>query len=65
MVGPDHGQGQQPVQTAAGSPGLHGGESLHVPEDELSPGRPLLVALTAASEGVDPPGQLRVLDQVL
>lgn len=65
MVGPDHGEGQQPVQTAAGDAGLHGGETLHVPQDELSPGQPLFIGLTVAPEGLHPPGQLRVLGQVL
>lgn len=65
MIGPDHGQREQPVQTAAGHSWLHCGESLHVSEDELSPSKPLFVALTVAPESVNPLGQLRVLAQVL
>ena len=48
VIGPHHGQGQQPVQTAAGDSRLHSGESLHVPQDELSPSQPLFPGLTVA-----------------
>lgn len=65
VVGPDHWEGQQLVQATAGHPGFHRGETLHVPQDELSPGQPLLVGLTVALEGLHPPGHLRVLGQVL
>lgn len=65
VIGPRHGQRQQSVQAVAGDSGLHGWKSLHIPQDELSPSQPLLVGLTVAPEGVDPLGQLRILDQVL
>lgn len=65
VIGPDHGEREQPVQTAAGNFWLHCGESLHVSQDELPPSEPLFVALTVAPESVDPLGQLRVLAQVL
>lgn len=48
MIGPHRGQRQQPVQTAAGDSRLHSGESLHVPQDELSPSQPLFSGLTVA-----------------
>lgn len=64
VIGPDHGQRQQPVQTVAGNSRLHRGESLHISQDELSPSKPLFVSLTVAPESVDPLGQLRVLGQV-
>lgn len=65
MVGPHHGQREQLVQAAAGDSGLHRGESLHVPEEELPPSSPLLVALAVGPERVDPLGQPGVLVQVL
>lgn len=66
VISPHHGQREQPVQTAAAAdPWPHCGESLHVSQDELSPGTPLFVGLTIAPECVDPLGQLRVLVQVI
>lgn len=65
VIGPHHGQGQQPVQAVAGDSLLHGGERLHVPQDELPPSNPVFVGLTVAPEGLDPLSQLRVLVKVL
>lgn len=64
VIGPYHGQRQQPVQAVAGDSCLHSRKSLHIPQDELPPSKPLFVGLTVAPEGVDPLGQLRVLGQV-
>lgn len=64
VVGPDHWEGQQLVQATAGDSRLHCGKTLHVPQYKLSACQPLLVGLTVAPEGLNPPGQLRVLGQV-
>lgn len=65
VIGPDHRQREQPVHTAVGDSWLYCGKSLYVSKDELSPSKPLFVALAVAPERVDPLGQLRVLAQVL
>ncbi len=64
VIGPYRGQGEEPVQAAAGDSWLHCGERLHVPQDELSPSKPLLIGLMIAPERIDPLGQLRVLAKV-
>lgn len=64
VIGPYHGQRQQPVQTVTGRSWLHGREVLQISQDKLSPGTPLFAGFAVAPEGVNPLGQLRVLGQI-